>query len=162
LAFSVGNKSAFEVPLTEVANSSVASKNEVMVEFAPPEFKGTDGRPVRIKEDILVEMRFFVPGLATAGRVADEGGAARFKDTSELSEGASGSISVSQSKEDGEVNAEDEEFVVGEDGEALSAAAVFCETIKQKADIGSIQTEAIVRFEELLCLTPRYVPMLYQ
>lgn len=49
LAFSVANKPAFEVPLTEVANTSLASKTEVMIEFAPPEIKGPDGRALKIK-----------------------------------------------------------------------------------------------------------------
>lgn len=173
LAFSVANKPAFEVPLTEVANTSLASKTEVMIEFAPPEVKGPDGRALKIKvcaclcllrdislfikhavqqEDLLVEMRFFVPGMAASGQIAEDGGPARFKDASEKA----GSTEVS-GQEDGELNQADEELVVGEDGETLSAAAVFCETVKQKADIGAITSESIVRFEELLCLTPRLV-----
>lgn len=105
------------------------------------------------KEDLLVEMRFFVPGMATSGQIAEDGsGPARFKDASEKA----GSTEVS-GQEDGELNQADEELVVGEDGETLSAAAVFCETVKQKADIGAITSESIVRFEELLCLTPRFV-----
>ena len=100
-----------------------------------------------------MEMRFFVPGMATSGQIAEDGqGPARFKDASEKG----GSTEVS-GQEDGELNQADEEFVVGEDGETLSAAAVFCETVKQKADIGAITSESIVRFEELLCLTPRWV-----
>ena len=56
LAFSVANKVAFEVPLTEVANTSMAAKNEVMIEFAPPDIKNPDGRPVKIK----VRLSFFI------------------------------------------------------------------------------------------------------
>ena len=68
LIFSVGNKTCFEVPLNEVANTSLASKTEVMIEFAPPDL-GPDSEGKRIKEDVLVEMRFFVPGLADGDMV---------------------------------------------------------------------------------------------
>ena len=40
-------------------------------------------------------------------------------------------------------------------GEVLSAAALFCETIKQKSDMGAMLSEMIVSFDELLCVTPR-------
>lgn len=144
LIFSVSNKTAFEVPLNEVANTSLASKTEVMIEFAPPDL-GPEAQGQKIKEDILVEMRFFVPGLANGDMVADdEDGPAVFKDLSEQ-----------QTVEKNEGSDQEETFVVGDDGEALTAAAVFCETIKQKAELGAIGGEAIVKFDDLLCLTPR-------
>ena len=74
----------------------------------------------------------------------DEDGPAVYKDLDQ------------QNKEDKETSSDQEEtFVVGDDGEALSAAAVFCETIKQKAELGALSGEAIVKFDDLLCLTPR-------
>ncbi|EGF81219.1 hypothetical protein BATDEDRAFT_10843, partial [Batrachochytrium dendrobatidis JAM81] len=41
------------------------------------------------------------------------------------------------------------------EGEVLTAAALFCDTVKQKADMDSILSESIVSFSELLCITPR-------
>jgi structure-specific recognition protein 1 len=58
LTFSVANKPAFEVPLNEVANTSLASKTEVMIEFAPPEVKGPDGRTLKVKVGFFVVDRF--------------------------------------------------------------------------------------------------------
>ena len=143
LIFSVANKTAFEVPLNEVANTSLASKTEVMIEFAPPDLIEANGQ--KIKEDVLVEMRFFVPGLADGDMVADdEDGPAVYKDLSEQ-----------KKVEKDDASDQEETFVVGDDGEALTAAAVFCETIKQKAAIEAIGGEAVVKFDDLLCLTPR-------
>ena len=132
--------------MTEVANV-VASKNEAMIEFMPP--SSTENK---IKEDVLVEMRFYMPGLAAAGKVSESDGTARFKDVSEMNS----EESTNTSKEAGEINVEDQDVVVGEDGEALTAAAVFCETVKQKSSMGGIQSEHVVKFGEILCLTPRY------
>lgn len=50
LAFHVHGKQAFEIPLSEVANTAVGTKAEVSLEFAI-------GRGVRGGEDSLVEMR---------------------------------------------------------------------------------------------------------
>ncbi|KEP54311.1 FACT complex subunit POB3 [Rhizoctonia solani 123E] len=62
LAFMVGSRTAFEVPLRSVANSNIAGRTEVSLEFAtaaPPsgQPKSKKGRP-----DELTEIRFYVPG----------------------------------------------------------------------------------------------------
>ena len=57
MTFLVSNKAAFELPLTKVANSNIAGKTEVSLEFAP-----TPGRPAKGAGDELVEIRFYVPG----------------------------------------------------------------------------------------------------
>ncbi|OUM58303.1 hypothetical protein PIROE2DRAFT_48058, partial [Piromyces sp. E2] len=108
LSFLVGNRQVFEIPLTEVANTT-STRNEVALEFTQPE---TGGK--KIKEDTITEMRFYIPGMAT-------------------------------------IHTE----VLGEDGEAMTAAAVFHDTIKQKADLRMVTGEGIGSFQDLLCLTPR-------
>ncbi|KAI9342529.1 hypothetical protein BDR26DRAFT_801828 [Obelidium mucronatum] len=123
LAFNIGQKPAFEIPLTEVANTAPIGKNDVSIEFVQPEpLAPTEpgGRPPRIKEDCLVEVHFHIPGMALQSQ--------------------------------GEI---DEEPVLGDDGEALTAAALFCDTIKMRADVGAAQGESLVTFDDLLCLTPR-------
>jgi structure-specific recognition protein 1 len=60
----VANRQAFEIPLSEITNTNLASKNEVSVEFAQAEGLS--------KEDSLVEMRIYVPGLTTIEN-AEEG-----------------------------------------------------------------------------------------
>lgn len=55
MTFTVHNKQAFELPLTEVANTVVSGKSEVSIEFAVP-------KDVAKRQDALVEVRFYVPG----------------------------------------------------------------------------------------------------
>jgi structure-specific recognition protein 1 len=68
LAFLVSNKTAFEVPLDKIANSNMAGKNEVSLEFAlsqpPPGGK-------KSRDDELTEIRLFVPN--TYARDVEEG-----------------------------------------------------------------------------------------
>ncbi|KAF8511603.1 structure-specific recognition protein-domain-containing protein [Gautieria morchelliformis] len=63
LAFLVSNRTSFELPLQSVANSNIAGKTEVSLEFtSAPDIKGAKkAKPV----DELVEMRFYIPGTHT-------------------------------------------------------------------------------------------------
>lgn len=65
MEFSIDDKLAFEIPLNEVANAVVSSKNEVTVEFPPND-------PSKKKLDSLVEIRFFIPNSSTAPMDVDE------------------------------------------------------------------------------------------
>ncbi|KAI8912775.1 structure-specific recognition protein-domain-containing protein, partial [Gorgonomyces haynaldii] len=67
MEFTVGDKQAFEIPITQVANASMGAKGEVAIEFTPPP-PADPNAPKRQKEDHLVEIRFFVPGNATVGQ----------------------------------------------------------------------------------------------
>ena len=58
MIFSVSGKPALEIPMSEVVNSSMASKTEVSLEFKGLPDSSTD------KGDQLVEMRFFIPNKA--------------------------------------------------------------------------------------------------
>ncbi|KAJ3088556.1 FACT complex subunit [Quaeritorhiza haematococci] len=166
LSFVVGNKPAFEVPLTEVANTSLANKSEVSVEFAqpappPPDPSRPGSKRPNHKEDMLMEIRFYMPGMATLGQVGEGvGGKKQIKDKEEGANGVKGEngkidVEGEDGREEGEITAESEEPVYGEDGVAMTAAELFCDTIKQRADVGSVQGEAIVSFQDMLCLTPR-------
>jgi structure-specific recognition protein 1 len=53
LEFSVSSKSAFEIPLSDVSNSVVSTKNEVSLELQQNEKNK--------KLDSLVEIRFYIP-----------------------------------------------------------------------------------------------------
>ncbi|KAF8319072.1 FACT complex subunit POB-3-like protein [Clavulina sp. PMI_390] len=78
LAFLVSNKTAFEVPLGKIANSNMAGKNEVSLEFAlsqpPPSGK-------RSRDDELTEIRLFIPN--TYARDNGEDGEAEKMDVDE-------------------------------------------------------------------------------
>ncbi|TAQ85789.1 hypothetical protein B7494_g5885 [Chlorociboria aeruginascens] len=77
LAFNVQNRPAFEIPYSEILNTNLAGKNEVAVEFALPasgDDTGTNGalggarakgKKAGAGKDHLVEMRFYIPGVAT-------------------------------------------------------------------------------------------------
>ncbi|PVU85284.1 hypothetical protein BB559_000185 [Furculomyces boomerangus] len=121
LTFKVENKPMFDIPMETVANTNLAGKNEVSIEFtsAPKPVAGVKRKQV----DELVEVRFYVPG--TVPRESD-----------------------SQTKRNGGTSDSDQES-------EISAAQVFYETVKSKADLGQITGNSIVTFSEVLCLTPR-------
>ncbi|EPQ51062.1 SSrecog-domain-containing protein [Gloeophyllum trabeum ATCC 11539] len=62
LAFLVSNKTAFELPLQQVANSNIAGRTEVSLEFAHGNQK-----PRKHAPDEMVEIRFYIPGTTTKG-----------------------------------------------------------------------------------------------
>ncbi|KAF2789353.1 FACT complex subunit pob3 [Melanomma pulvis-pyrius CBS 109.77] len=77
LSFNVANRPAFEVPYTEISNTNLAGKNEVAVDFSLPaddNDTGTNGSLGGARsrgkksggaKDQLVEMRFYIPGVAS-------------------------------------------------------------------------------------------------
>ncbi|CAG8510883.1 4943_t:CDS:10 [Acaulospora morrowiae] len=125
LLFNIGNKTAFEIPLSQVANTNLQNKVEVSLEFSQPEQLGEDAKSKSRKAPVheLVEMRFYIPGSTTVTK-----------------EGESG--------EKNEEGAEEEE-------EEMSAASLFYETVKEKADLTQVSGEGIVLFQDVLLLTPR-------
>lgn len=127
--FLVRDKLAFEVPVEQIANSNVAGKTEVSMEFINAEQQQpvantgatTNGSSKSKKSmgDQLVEMRFHIPGNVEKG--SDE--------------------------EDDDENEET--------NEQETAANAFHEAIKAKADIGQAAGDGIIMFKEVLVLTPR-------
>ena len=75
----VSNKTAFELPLQKVANSNIAGRTEVSLEFAT-----SANRPSKSAADELVEIRFFVPGTSTkeTGSDVEEQGEGEEEETS--------------------------------------------------------------------------------
>ena len=78
------NRPAFEIPYSEIMNTNLAGKNEVAVEFSLPA-NGTEtgtngdlggararGHKAGAGKDQLVEMRFYIPGVATKAEKGDE------------------------------------------------------------------------------------------
>lgn len=124
--FYVKDKLAFEMPVDAIANSNIAGKTEVSMEFVNPEQQepatntgavngatNASGKGKKSKADQLVEMRLHIPGTVDA-------------------EGSG-----------------------NEDEEADTAANAFHEAIKKKADIGQVAGDGIIVFKEVLVLTPR-------
>ena len=72
MAFVVGNKTSFELPLQHVANSNIAGRTEVSLEFMAPS-DSTGKKPSKGQADEMVEIRFFVPGQSTRVRGSDAG-----------------------------------------------------------------------------------------
>ncbi|KAJ8593786.1 SSrecog-domain-containing protein [Rhizopogon salebrosus TDB-379] len=71
MAFLVSNKTAFELPLSQVANSNIAGRTEVSLEFATATSPGK--KPSRSAPDEMVEIRFYVPGTQPRIRGSDAG-----------------------------------------------------------------------------------------
>nr|4KHB_B Chain B, Uncharacterized protein POB3N [Thermochaetoides thermophila DSM 1495]4KHB_D Chain D, Uncharacterized protein POB3N [Thermochaetoides thermophila DSM 1495]4KHB_F Chain F, Uncharacterized protein POB3N [Thermochaetoides thermophila DSM 1495]4KHB_H Chain H, Uncharacterized protein POB3N [Thermochaetoides thermophila DSM 1495] len=71
LTFNVQNRPAFEIPYSEIANTNLAGRNEIAVEFAPGDHgKSSQNGQVKSKKasasrDQLVEIRFYIPGTTT-------------------------------------------------------------------------------------------------
>ncbi|RHZ65154.1 hypothetical protein Glove_319g134 [Diversispora epigaea] len=128
LVFNIGNKTAYEIPLSQVSNTNLQNKVEVSLEFMQPEQLGEDAKVRSRKAPVheLVEMRFYVPGSTV---VTKEGESEKSKNGSD----------------------EEEE----EEEEEMSAAKLFFETVKEKADLTQVSGEGIVLFQDVLLLTPR-------
>ncbi|WVR03030.1 FACT complex subunit POB3 [Kwoniella sp. DSM 27419] len=125
ITFQVQGKTSFEIPMSTVANSNIAGKNEVALEFNPP--PPTEQNPKDLSKrvpDELVEMRFYIPGKSMKSKGSDAG-------------------------------SEGEETDLDEEGNEVSAAEAFHNMIKDKADIGAVVGDSIVVFEDILVLTPR-------
>jgi structure-specific recognition protein 1 len=85
LSFNVANRPAFEVPYTEISNTNLAGKNEVAVDFSLPaddNDTGTNGALGGARsrgkksggaKDQLVEMRFYIPGVASKKAKKEDG-----------------------------------------------------------------------------------------
>ena len=158
LAFSVQNRPAFEVPFSEVSNTNLAGKNEVSVELALPG-DGTEpgtkdlggararGHKAGAAKDQLCEIRFYVPGTTTTRKSKSEKKTKQENGTTNgdaaMADGDEGS-----GDEEGEIDEEDE-------GEEQNAAALFYETLLEKADIGEVAGDTFATFLDVLHLTPR-------
>lgn len=124
--FLVRDKLAFELPVEQIANSNIAGKTEVSMEFITGEQQQPEtntgalangaGKPKKQYGDQLVEMRLHVPGNV-------------------------------RKDDDGQSDADEEE--------EETAASAFHEAIKAKADIGQAAGDGIILFKEVLVLTPR-------
>ncbi|KAI9663948.1 MAG: FACT complex subunit [Bathelium mastoideum] len=142
LTFNVQNRPAFEIPYTEISNTNLAGKNEVAVEFSLPangEETGTNGhlggarargKKTGAARDQLVEMRFYIPGLAIV------------KEKKAKKEGEEG--------EDGEAEEDGEDVE-----EETNAANIFYDNLMERAEIGDVAGDTVATFLDVLHLTPR-------
>ncbi|KAF8895652.1 structure-specific recognition protein-domain-containing protein [Infundibulicybe gibba] len=124
LAFMVSDRTAFELPLRHVANSNIAGRTEVSLEFS--NLSSSSKSSAKNMGDEMVEIRFHVPGTHSKlkGSASDAG----------------------SQKSDAEDNDDEDE---------ISAAQVFHDMVKDKAEIGQVTGSLILSFEEVLVLTPR-------
>lgn len=115
----------FDIPVQKIANSNIASKTEVSLEFIDPT-ASAQGEPTDAsqgssrKADELVEMRFYIPNSDKSRELIGE-------------------------KEDDNDNDQDEQ----------SAAQLFHDQIKDKAEIGQVSGDGLVVFNDILVVTPR-------
>ncbi|KAF9807348.1 hypothetical protein IEO21_08260 [Rhodonia placenta] len=100
LAFLVSNKTAFELPLANVANSNIAGRTEVSLEFATP---SSSKKPSRSAPDEMVEIRFYVPGTATRDRGSDAGSQKSDDEEEEISAAQAFHDAVKEKAEIGQV-----------------------------------------------------------
>ena len=145
MAFLVAGKPTFTIPLSQVLNTSI-TKAEVALEInsalpPPPADAAEDAvaRKKRLRQmpDEVSEIRLYIPGSARG--MKKKGDKAKIK------------------AEGGEVKDDDEESededMTGDEGE--TAAQVFHDAVKEKADIGQVVGESFCTIPDVLCLTPR-------
>ncbi|KAK4049309.1 FACT complex subunit [Microbotryomycetes sp. JL201] len=150
MAFLVAGKPAFTIPLDRVLNTTIA-KSEVALEFSPAvqaqedlnEDAQTRKRRLRALPDEIAELRLYIPGSAK--------GMKKKGDQAKLN--AAGGDQVKG--ENGETLSEDGDEEDGADDEGETAAQVFHDAVKEKADIGQITSEGMCTIPDILCLTPR-------
>ncbi|KAL1923504.1 uncharacterized protein VTP21DRAFT_8484 [Calcarisporiella thermophila] len=72
LLFNVSNRTMFELPLDEVTDTNLTSKNEVSLEFVLSD-QSSGGKKGRVASDVdqLVEMRLFIPGTVVKEETDD-------------------------------------------------------------------------------------------
>jgi hypothetical protein len=150
LAFLVSGKPAFTLPLSSISNTSI-TKSEVTLEFTsaqppPPVDEDALARKKRIRAtgDEVSEIRFYVPGTANSLKKKGEKAARVAKVKAEGGDDA---------KAEEEEDEESDEDSADEGGE--TAAQVFHDSVKDKADIGLVVGESFCTIQEVLCLTPR-------
>ena len=120
----------FDIPVQKIANSNIASKTEVSLEFIDPT-ASAQGEPTDAsqgssrKADELVEMRFYIPNTDRSRQTI-------------------GDKEEDEEKNENENN-EDEQ----------SAAQLFHDQIKDKAEIGQVSGDGLVVFNDILVVTPR-------
>lgn len=126
LIFNVQNRPFFEIPYSEIANTNLAGRNEISVDFSVNEDAKANGSKGPVKglkaasgKDQLMEMRFYIPGTTTKKEAEAEG-----EDASD---------------------AEEEK----------NAVTLFYDTLMEKAEIGESAGDTIATFLDVLHLTPR-------
>jgi structure-specific recognition protein 1 len=167
LAFLIGGKPAFSVPLNTVHNTSI-NKAEVALELRDEnmlsqikklEADRDNKEARRMKKaapDEMVEIRFFIPG--TVGESRRRGKQAK----KAAVEGDSSTKAKKETNDDDEMKPVRDADASGseaedEEDEDQAAAETFFETIKEKAEIGQVQGATLVSFPDILCTTPRCV-----
>ena len=173
LTFLIAGKPAFDIPLSHIHNTSI-NKTEVALEIARPDLALAGGAEMPSKrrrkleaQDQLIEVRLYIPGSeATARRRAKKA-----KKAEEAEAGADGAAAVTgdetkPKKEEDEESEEEDEDVEMEgdpaDPDDMSAAQVFHDTLKERAEIGQVSGDSIVTFAEVACATPRFVWLIRQ
>lgn len=125
----------FEIPVQKIANSNIASKTEVSLEFIDPtasaQGEPTSG-PSSRKADELVEMRFYIPNSSKARGFIGDGDNDNDND-----------------------NEDDDSKSQKSDQEEQSVAQLFHDQIKDKAEIGKVSGDGLVVFNDILVVTPR-------
>lgn len=144
LAFLVAGKPSFTIALSSVTNTSI-TKTEVALEFGSslppaPDAESEDAvarkKRLRAMPDEVTEMRLYIPGTAKGMKKKVE--KAKIK------------------AEGGKVEDEESDEESDEEGDQEgSAAQVFHDAVKDKADIGQAAGESFCTIPEVLCLTPR-------
>ena len=146
--YSVAGRLAFQVPLKQVTNALVASKNELALEFSNGLVENVDD-----KDDQITEIRFYIPDE----KDSDE------EDENEESTGEEEKIDVTGSRKAEELMDYEEldtsvlkpSSATATTGNAQNVASQLLQEIKSLSDFSKISGDVIAALPEIACVVPR-------
>ena len=146
--YSVAGRLAFQVPLKQVTNALVASKNELALEFSNGLVENVDD-----KDDQITEIRFYIPDE----KDSDE------EDENEESTGEEEKIDVTGSRKAEELMDYEEldtsvlkpSSASATTGNAQNVASQLLQEIKSLSDFSKISGDVIAALPEIACVVPR-------
>lgn len=145
--YSVASKLAFQVPLKQVTNALVASKNELALEFANGLVENADE-----KDDQITEIRFYIPEDKESDADDDD-------ESGSQSEGESLDVTAETRKAEELMDYEELDTSalkpVAAAVSAQNVANFLLQEIKSLSDFSKISGDVIASLPEIACTVPR-------
>jgi structure-specific recognition protein 1 len=152
LNYSVAGRLAFNVPLTNVTNALVASKNELALEFANGLHSCVAADE---KDDFITEIRFYIPDEKEDNSDEDEEGEGE-GDLDVEQESKAKKAKTEELMDPEELDTTElEGGKIGATSILNSLANVLLEEIKANSDFSKISGDAIAALPEIACVVPR-------
>lgn len=153
LNYTVAGRLAFNVPLTNVTNALVASKNELALEFA----NGLNSSVVSDeKDDLITEIRFYIPDEKDdEDSEEEEGDEVEVDEESSENKAKKTKINTEELMDYEELDTADLEGGKGTASSSNNLASLLLEEIKTHSDFSKISGDVIAALPEIAFSVPR-------